>query len=102
MQEVKKEKIDRIAVVCDGGVGSSVMGAALLRRSLMAKQVSGVTVEAFAVDLVPEDVKVILCQKDYYQCLPENLKDREIHTVDNLVQRDGFSEIIEEIIKRNS
>ena len=102
VQEVKKEKIDRIAVVCDGGVGSSVMGAALLRRSLMAKQVSGVTVEAFAVDLVPEDVKVILCQKDYYQCLPENLKGLEIHTVDNLVQRDGFSEIIEEIIKRNS
>lgn len=100
--EMKKEKIERIAVVCDGGFGSSVMGAALLRRSLAAKQITGVTVEAFAVDLVPQDVKVLLCQKDYYQCLPESLKNREVHTVENLVQRDGFEEIIEEIVKRNS
>lgn len=98
----KKEAISRIVIVCDGGVGSSVMGAALLRRSLVLKQITGVTVEAFAVDLVPEDAEVILCQKDYYQCLPEDLKKREIHIVENLVQKDGFTDIIDEIIKRNS
>lgn len=100
--ELKKDKIDRIAVVCDGGVGSSVMGAALLRRSLAAKEIFGVEVEAFAVDLVPEDAKILLCQKDYYQYLPEALKTREIYTVDNLVHREGFAEIIEEIEKRNN
>lgn len=101
-QEMKREKIERIAIVCDGGVGSSVMGAALLRRNLAGRKIEGIKVEAFAADLVPEDVKVLICQKDYYQLLPEELRNREIFTVDNLVQMDGFSVIIEEIQKRNS
>lgn len=102
LMEIKSERIERIAVVCDGGVGSSAMGAALLRRNLAAKQIIGVTVEAFATDLVPEDITVLICQKDYHQFLPEELKKREVFVVDNLVQRDGFEEIIEEIEKRNS
>lgn len=101
VMETKKEKIERIAVVCDGGVGSSVMGAALLRRALAAKQQKGVTVEAYAADLVPNEIKVLLCQKDYYEYLPENIREREIFIVENLVRADAYAAVLEEIQKRN-
>lgn len=101
VKESRKEKIERIAVVCDGGVGSSVMGAALLRRALAAKQQKGVIVEAYAADLVPDEIKVLLCQKDYYEYLPEYIREREIFIVENLVRTDAYAAVLEEIQKRN-
>lgn len=99
MQE--KKRIEQIAFVCDGGVGSSVMGAALLRRLLAQKGIAGVQVQAFAVDLVPPETEVLVCQKDFYRMLPEELLAKEIFTVDSLVQPDGFAQILEQIEQRN-
>lgn len=99
MQE--KKRIEQVAFVCDGGVGSSVMGAALLRRLLAQKGITGVKVEAFAVDLVPPETEVLVCQKDFYRMLPEQLSAKEIFTVDSLVQPEGFVQILEQIEQRN-
>lgn len=93
--------IERIVFVCDGGVGSSVMGAALLRRILAQRGITGVIVEAFAADLVPKDVEVIVCQKDFYRMLPEDFKDKEIFQVDSLIQSQEFETVIEQIQERN-
>lgn len=90
--EVLPEK--RMAFVCDGGFGSSVMGAALMRRLLGQRGIRGIRVEAFAADAVPEDVDIIICQKDFYPMLPKKLLDREIHLVDDLVQTAGFEAVI--------
>ncbi|MGN0205532.1 MAG: hypothetical protein ACI4BB_13365, partial [Coprococcus sp.] len=97
-QEVTvQKKIERIVFVCDGGVGSSAMGAAIFRRSLAQKGITGITVEAFAADLVPEDVDVLVCQKDYSRMLPETLKNKQIYTVDNLVSTTVYEGLIEQI-----
>lgn len=103
MQEKMQEKkrIEQIAFVCDGGVGSSVMGAALLRRLLAQRGITGVKVQAFAVDLVPEETEILVCQKDFSQMLPEKLFTKEIFTVDSLVQPEGFEQILEQIEQRN-
>lgn len=99
MQE--KKRIEQIAFVCDGGVGSSVMGSALLRRLLAQRGITGVKVQAFAADLVPQEAEVLVCQKDFYRMLPEDLLAREIFTVDSLVQPEGFAQILEQIEQRN-
>lgn len=99
MQE--KRRIEQIAFVCDGGVGSSVMGAALLRRLLAQKGIEGIKVQAFAVDLVPPEIGVLVCQKDFCRMLPQELLAKEIFTVDNLVQPEGFAQILEQIEQRN-
>lgn len=99
MQE--KKRIEQIAFGCDGGVGSSVMGAALLRRLLAQKGIEGIKVQAFAVDLVPQEIEVLVCQKDFYRMLPEELLAKEILTVDSLVQPEGFAQILEQIEQRN-
>lgn len=97
----EKKKIEQIAFVCDGGVGSSAMGAALMRRMLAQTGKSGIQVKAYAADLVPEDVDLIVCQKDFYALLPEGLSGREVYVVDSLVQTEGFQTILEEIERRN-
>lgn len=88
MERPVENPIKKIAFVCDGGMGSSVMGAALLRRRLGALGISEVTVEAFAVDLVPGEVDLVVCQKDFYQLHGAQLGSRKVHLVDSLLQPD--------------
>lgn len=86
-QEENMEKsLKKIAFVCDGGIGSSVMGAALLRRKLQSLGKTEITVEAYAMDLVPGDIDIIICQKDFYNIHGSVLENRQVHLVDSLLQ----------------
>lgn len=93
--------LQKIAVVCNGGMGSSAMGAAVFRRLLKQEQISGVSVEAYAADLVPDSAQVIVCQKDYRPLLPKELDGREIFTVESLMQTELYRPLIQEIQRRN-
>lgn len=87
--------------MCDGGMGSSAMAAALFRRALKRAGIEGIQVSAFAADLVPEDQELLVCQKDFYRMLPEKMKEREIYLLDNLIQAEQYTGLVEEIQKRN-
>lgn len=95
-----QKKIEKIVFVCDGGVGSSAMGAAIFRRMLARQGITGITVEAFAVDLVPDEADILVCQKDFSRMLPETIKNREIYTVENLVSSEGYGGLLDQIQKR--
>lgn len=97
-EEIQKQKeIQYIAFVCDGGMGSSAMGAALFRRLLKQEGITDIRVEAFAADLVPAEVDLIICQKDFFRFLPEEIRDKDIYTVESLVGTEEFRGIIEQI-----
>lgn len=81
-----EKSLKKIAFVCDGGIGSSVMGAALLRRKLQSLGKTEITVEAYAMDLVPGDIDIIICQKDFYNIHGSVLENRQVHLVDSLLQ----------------
>lgn len=71
---VMEKKIRRIYVVCDAGLGSSAMGAALFRRKLKEAGITGVTVLAAAVDDIPAAVDFLVCQRDFFEL---RMKERE-------------------------
>lgn len=93
----KHMEVKKIAVVCDGGVGTSAMGAALLRRKMSQEGVAGIEIKAWAADLVPADVDLIICQKDYMPHLPDELRGRGVYSVDNLLEADGYKKLVMEI-----
>lgn len=93
------ENIRKIYVVCDAGLGSSAMGAALLRRQLKETGISGIQVQAFALEELPADGDLLVCQKDFYE---KQIKDRAdslppIFRVEQLAGRDVYSRLAEEI-----
>ena len=77
------------------------MGAAVFRRLLRQVQITDVTVEAYAADLVPDTAQIIVCQKDYRPLLPKELDSREIYTVENLMQTELYRPLLEKIQRRN-
>lgn len=101
METETLKKIEHIAFVCDGGVGSSAMGAALFRRNLSRSGITGVKVDAYASDLIPGDVDFIVCQKDFFRLRSRELGEREVYTVESLVKTEEYGSLIEQIQKRN-
>lgn len=91
--------INKIGFVCDAGVGSSAMGAAIFRRKLHQNNIEGMEVQPYAADSIPENLDLIVCQKDFFQLLPQEQKEKEIFTVDNFVSAqayDGLVKLVEE------
>lgn len=98
--ERKKEMIHKIGIICDAGVGSSAMGAALLRRKLAAMGIGGVEVSAYAADRIPEDIDLAVCQSSFRKFLPQEMKKIEIFEIESLVSSEELDRIAEEVKKR--
>jgi PTS system mannitol-specific IIB component len=60
MATINGSDIKKIIVACDAGMGSSVMLAAQLGKSLRKYQVS---VEHSPVNSIPDDADLVLCQQ---------------------------------------
>lgn len=96
VQEQQKESyrnLHKIGFVCDGGMGSSAMGAALFRRALKAEKIEGIQVEVYAADLLEDDVDLIVCQKEFYLLNPQ-LHDKFCHVVSGFTDREEYTKLI--------
>lgn len=98
---IEKSAVKKIAFVCDGGMGSSAMGAAIFRRMLAGQGMEDIFVKQYAVDLVPPEITFIVCQKDYTEMVKDQLGDREIFAIESLVQAEAYQPLLEEIKRRN-
>lgn len=97
--KVEKKVIQKIGFVCNAGVGSSAMGAALFRRKLREMNLAEVEVEAYAADQMPEDLDAVVCQKDLKEILLSELKTVKLYTVESLLNQAEYTAIIEKIQK---
>lgn len=97
---IKEEKIQKIGFICDAGVGSSAMGAALFRRKMQEAGIVGVEVQAYAVDQIPEDLTLAVCQKNFKEMLLSEMEIENIYTVESLLNSSEYTQIIEEVRKR--
>ena len=93
-----KEKLT-IGFVCDAGVGSSTMGAGLFRRILREQGFEGISVEAYAVDEVPQDLAIAVCQRSFQALLENENSGLEIHAMESLLSRDEHLALIQTLQK---
>lgn len=100
-EEIKQPPVRAIGFVCDAGVGSSAMGAALLRRKLIQHQITDIQVESYASDQISEHLDLVVCQKNFRKLLPESLDGSEILELDSLLDQSAFDRIVEIIKVRN-
>ena len=93
--ELKKtEPIQKIVFVCDAGVGSSAMGAAILRRLLRQRGTGEITVEACASDMLPDEADLIVCQKEIRRLLPEGIPEEKFYLVESFVDPAEYDKLV--------
>lgn len=97
--KVEKKMMQKVGFICNAGVGSSAMGAALFRKKLREMNLIEVEVEAYAADQIPEDLDAVVCQKDLKEMLLPELKAVKVYTVESLLNQSEYMAIIEEMQK---
>lgn len=93
-----EQKLEKIGFVCDGGMGSSAMGAALFRRCLTRHGISGIEVKAYAADMISDDLDLIVCQEDYYK-IKQELHSKYCYVISSFTKQEEYETLAAHIEK---
>lgn len=87
----------KIIFACDAGMGSSAMGASVLRIKVKK---AGLSIEVInsAIAQLPEDADIVVTHKDLTSRAKEKLPKAYHVSVDNFLSSDRYDELVEKIL----
>lgn len=88
-------KISSIVFACDAGMGSSAMGATVLRDKLKKAGITGVKVENKAIANLSDDVDVVITQKQLTDRAKEKTPGAQHFSVDNFMGSPKYDEVVD-------
>lgn len=95
---MKKSK--NIYFVCDGGMGSSALGASLLRKKLKQLGMEEV-VRNTSIANVPDSCDIIVAHKGFYEQIKNKYPDKTIYVVDEFIDDNNYERIAKKIMAEN-
>ena len=88
-------KVKSIVFACDAGMGSSAMGATVLRDKLKKAGITGVKVENKAIANLTDDVDVVITQKQLTDRAKEKTPGAQHFSVDNFMGSPKYDEVVD-------
>jgi mannitol PTS system EIICBA or EIICB component len=88
-------KVKSIVFACDAGMGSSAMGATVLRDKLKKAGVTGIKVENKAIANLTDDVDVVITQKQLTDRAKEKTPGAQHFSVDNFMGSPKYDEVVD-------
>ncbi|OTN89816.1 hypothetical protein A5819_002314 [Enterococcus sp. 7E2_DIV0204] len=87
----------KIIFACDAGMGSSAMGASVLRNKVKK---AGLSIEVInsAIAQLPEDADIVVTHKDLTSRAKEKLPKAYHVSVDNFLSSDRYDELVEKLL----
>lgn len=98
----KDEKIRKIAFACDAGMGSSAMGATVLKKKLAAAGLEGIEVIHTPVSSIPADVQIVVTHQELGERAAHSNPNAERILITNFLAAPEYDELIEDLKKRNN
>lgn len=89
--------VDKIIFACDAGMGSSAMGASLLRDKVKKAGLTGVVVENKAINDIPDDADLVITHKDLTDRARQKLPGARHVSVENFLGSPRYDEIVKGI-----
>ncbi|MCO7219818.1 PTS mannitol transporter subunit IICBA [Klenkia sp. PcliD-1-E] len=93
--------IHSIVFACDAGMGSSAMGASVLRKKVQSAGFSDVTVVNKAISNLADDVDLVVTHRDLTDRARAQSPSAEHVSVDNFMGSPRYDEIVELLRERN-
>jgi PTS system mannitol-specific IIC component len=90
-------QVDKIIFACDAGMGSSAMGASLLRNKAKKAGLSDIEVKNTAINQIPDDADIVVTHKDLTDRARQKLPGAQHVSVDNFLGSPKYDELIDEI-----
>lgn len=91
-----KASVHKIVFACDAGMGSSAMGASVLRKKLQNAGVN-ITVTNSAVSEIPADADIVVTQKTLTDRAIASNPNAEHISIDNFLKSPKYDELVERL-----
>jgi PTS system mannitol-specific IIC component len=95
-------RVQSIVFACDAGMGSSAMGATVLRNKIKKAGLDGVTVVNKAIANLTDDVDIVITQRQLTDRAREKAPSAEHVSVDNFMNSPAYDQVVAEVTARNS
>lgn len=92
-ESIKAEQVNKIVFACDAGMGSSAMGASILRNKVQ-KAGMDVTVINTAINNLPDDADVVITHKDLTDRAKAKLPKATHISVENFLNSPKYDELV--------
>lgn len=97
-QSIPAGQVKTIFLVCEAGMGSSLMTANALKQKLKAAKVTSVAVQHMAVHDVTADAQVIVVHKGLSKTVQAKLPEAVIITFAHFVSDPAFDKLVNAIV----
>ncbi|MCI5996197.1 MAG: PTS mannitol transporter subunit IICBA [Blautia sp.] len=90
-------KVSKIAFACDAGMGSSAMGATVLKKKIAAAGITGIEVIHTPVSSIPKDVQVVITHQELGERAVHSNPDAKLILITNFLAAPQYDELVEEL-----
>lgn len=94
-------KVTKIAFACDAGMGSSAMGATVLKKKLAAADLEGIEVIHTPVSSIPADVQIVVTHEELGERAAHSNPNAERILITNFLAAPEYATLVENLKKRN-
>ncbi|MCA1039326.1 PTS mannitol transporter subunit IICBA [Bacillus infantis] len=91
------EHVSKIVFACDAGMGSSAMGASLLRKKVKAAGLNDVSVTNTAISNIPADAQVVITQEELTPRAKNKIPGAYHVSVDNFLSSPEYDNLISKL-----
>ena len=92
-----KIKINKIVVACDAGMGSSAMGATMLKKLAHEKGIENITIVNSAISNLDDSADIIITQKSLTALAKEKMPHKIHLSINNFMDKNFYNEVLEKI-----
>jgi PTS system mannitol-specific IIC component len=101
VQNELPDKVNKIIFACDAGMGSSAMGASILRNKVQKAQLN-VAVSNTSINNLPEDADIVVTHKDLTDRAKAKLPNAYHISVENFLNSPKYDELIESLKRKQA
>lgn len=94
-------KIKKIAFACDAGMGSSAMGASVLKKKIAAAGLEGIEVIHTSVSTIPADVQIVVTHQELKERAANSNPNAELVLITNFLGAPEYDTLVESLKERN-
>ncbi|WP_079707934.1 PTS mannitol transporter subunit IICB [Paraliobacillus ryukyuensis] len=98
-QVTPAENVNKVVFACDAGMGSSAMGASLLRDKFKKAELTDIEVTNTAINNLPSDADIVVTHKDLTDRAKNKLPNAQHVSVENFLNSPKYEELVQQLKK---
>lgn len=89
--------VKKIAFACDAGMGSSAMGASVLKKKLSEAGIKGIEVIHTPVSSIPKDVQIVVTHQELGERAAHSNPDAQLVLITNFLGAPEYDQVVEQL-----